>query len=286
LLNLYFQIEIEKLVKKSHALLKESKTIQQQAEQTLLQALGLENWQPTQALSNTRKASDVFATQRMDAEYYQAKFDELEAKIAETHTLGVLSDFLTVNQRGTQPSYAESGLPVINSKHVREGEVLLSSDNRFAFLSDKDNALTIKKSDILINGTGVGTIGRSAPYLHEREAIPDNHVTVLRTEAFNPIFLSVYLNSIAGKYQVEKYFKGSSGQIELYPTDIGNFYVPIVESSIQIQIADFIRKRFTLKAKSEQLLEAAKRAVEIAIEDSEEAAMHYLEPFMQEGDLS
>ena len=73
---------------------------------------------------------------------------------------------------------------------------------------------------MLINGTGVGTIGRSAPYLHNENALPDNHVTILRTKNLNPIFLSVYLNSIAGKYQVDKYFKGSSGQIELYPKDI------------------------------------------------------------------
>ena len=273
---------LEKIFNQIFTLKKQAHNLASQAENLLLQQLELENWQPRQALSNTRKASDVFATQRMDAEYYQAKFDELEAKIAETHTLGLLSDFVTINQRGTQPNYADDGLPVINSKHVREGEVLLSADNRFALLPDKDDALTIKKGDVLINGTGVGTIGRSAPYLHEQKAIPDNHVTILRTDKIDPIFLSVYLNSIAGKYQVEKYFKGSSGQIELYPTDIGNFYVPIVESSIQIQIADFVRKSFTLKAKSEQLLEAAKRAVEIAIENSEEAAMHYLEPFLQD----
>lgn len=278
-----FQEEIEIIIKSAEILKDRAKKQHIQSIFTLLNKLNITSFSKNIENINIKSFKESFlSTGRLDAEYYQAKYDELEAKIAETHTLGLLRDFVTTNQRGTQPNYAEEGLPVINSKHVREGEVLLSDDNRFAILPDKDDALTIKKGDVLINGTGVGTIGRSAPYLHEEEAIPDNHVTILRTDKIDPIFLSVYLNSIAGKYQVEKYFKGSSGQIELYPTDIGNFYVPIVESSIQIQIADFVRQSFTLKAKSEQLLEAAKRAVEIAIENSEEAAMHYLEPFLQD----
>jgi len=215
------------------------------------------------------------ASGRLDAEYYHPKFDELEAKIAKTYKLARLKDFLTLNQRGTQPNYAEQGLPVINSKHVREGEVLLT-DSRFATLSDKEEPLIIKTGDVLINGTGVGTIGRAACYLHEQNALPDNHVTILRTDSINPIFLSVYLNSIAGKYQVDKYFKGSSGQIELYPKDIDNFYIPLINEETQNQIAELVQQSFTLKAESERLLATAKRAVEIAIETDEQTAMAYI----------
>ena len=216
------------------------------------------------------------ASGRLDAEYYHPKFDELEEKIAKTHEMGKLKDFLTLNQRGIQPNYAEQGLPVINSKHVREGEVLLT-DNRYAILSEKEEPLIIKTGDVLINGTGVGTIGRAACYLHEQNALPDNHVTILRTDTINPIFLSVYLNSIAGKYQVDKYFKGSSGQIELYPKDIDNFYIPVISEDIQTQVAALVQQSFTLKAESERLLAAAKRAVEIAIEENEAVAMAYLD---------
>ena len=100
---------------------------------------------------------------------------------------------------------------------------------------------------------------------------------ILRTDKLNPIFLSVYLNSIAGKYQVDKYFKGFFGQIELYPKDIDCFYVPLVDETIQTEIAALVQQSFTLKAESERLLEVAKRAVEIAIEQDEKAAMAYIE---------
>jgi len=273
----HFQDEINRVISSSKQNISTSKVSYTQAETLLLDTLGLADFLPSSEAVNIKSFKSSFAaTGRLDAEYYQPKFDELEAKIAETHTLVPLSSVLTLNQRGTQPDYAEEGLPVINSKHVREGEVILS-DNRVATVSDKEAPLLIQNGDVLINGTGVGTIGRSAPYLHDQYALPDNHVTILRTEKLNPIFLSVYLNSIAGKYQVDKYFKGSSGQIELYPKDIDCFYVPLVDEAIQTNIADLVRQSFILKAESERLLEVAKRAVEIAIEQDEQTALDFIE---------
>ena len=126
-------------------------------------------------------------------------------------------------------------MTVINSKHVREGEVLFT-DNRCAYLPEIANPLTIQTDDVLINGTGVGTIGRCAPYLYEQQALPDNHVTILRTDLLDPVYLSIYLNSIVGKLQVDKHFKGSSGQIELYPNEIGQFLVWNAPEDIQQEI--------------------------------------------------
>jgi len=270
------QLLVEHVFKSSVEIEKKAKSTYTQAENLLLTALGISDFSPSTKNTSEKTFKNSFlATGRLDAEYYQPKFDELEAEIAKSNELAQLIDFLTLNQRGTQPNYAEQGLPVINSKHVREGEVLLT-DNRFATLSEKEEPLVIQKGDVLINGTGVGTIGRSACYLHEQNALPDNHVTILRTDKINPIFLSVYLNSIAGKYQVDKYFKGSSGQIELYPKDIENFYIPIISAGTQTQIADLVQQSFALKAESERLLAAAKRAVEIAIEENEDVAMAYL----------
>lgn len=270
------QSKISQLFKKSVEKTAYTKSTYSKAETLLLDALNLTDFSPSTENNNIKLFQESFGvTGRLDAEYYQPKFDELEAKIAETHELVSLGSLLTLNQRGTQPDYSEAGLSVVNSKHVREGEVVLS-DNRFANLPNKENSLYIQKGDVLINGTGVGTIGRSAPYLHDQNAIPDNHVTILRTDKLNPIFLSVYLNSIAGKYQVDKYFKGSSGQIELYPKDIDCFYVPLVDETIQTKIAALVQQSFTLKAESECLLDVAKRAVEIAIEESEAAGLEYL----------
>ncbi len=247
------------------------------AETTLLQTLGLDNWQPLEPQSYVRNSVDAFTTGRLDAEYFQPKYAKLIELIESTGQASPLANLLHTNQRGKQPEYSESGLPVVNSKHVINGEVRVDADNRYA--TSSDSSLLIEPGDVLINGTGVGTIGRAAPYLHPFKAIPDNHVTILRPHkgSIDPVYLAVFLNSLAGQLQVNQRFRGSSGQIELYPNDIAQFSIWVAPENIQAQVRQSVEASFQAKQRATQLLDAAKRAVEIAIEDSEAAALAYLE---------
>lgn len=271
-----FQNRIGDIFQKIFEGQKKEKSIYGEAEMRLLETLGMVNYSPSVATVNIKSFKNSFGrTGRLDAEHYQPKYEALYQALAKNNRVFKLGDRLSFNQRGTQPDYADEGLPVVNSKHVQRGQVNMG-DTRFANMPDKTNAVVIQQGDVLMNGTGVGTIGRAAPYLHPEKALPDNHVTVLRTDAMSPICLALYLNSIAGQYQVDQHFKGSSGQIELYPADIANFWCPELDKSIQQQIDKLAQQSFKLKSKSERLLEAAKRAVEIAIELDEAAGMAYL----------
>jgi type I restriction enzyme M protein len=128
----------------------------------------------------------------------------------------------------------------------------------------------------VINGTGVGTIGRCAPYLYRQKALPDNHVTILRTDLLDSVYLSIYLNSIIGKLQVEKHFKGSSGQIELYPNEISQFLVWNAPKSVQKKIRNKVEESHQKREQSKQLLEIAKIGVEKAIETDEATATDWI----------
>lgn len=256
----------------------ESRSALSKVESKLMKAIGLESWQAPEPLSYIRRSSDAFASGRLDAQHFQPRFRALRDFIVATGQGVGLADWLNENQRGKQPEYAEDGLPVVNSKHVLRGEVRLDGDNRKASFADDD--LLIHQGDVLMNGTGVGTIGRVAPYLHAERAIPDNHVTILRPKpGLDAVYLSVFLNSMAGQWQVEERLRGSSGQIELYPTDIAQFTVWIAPPSVQNEIRRSVEKSYEQKQRATQLLNAAKRAVEIAIEDSEAAAFEYLGAF-------
>ena len=271
-----FQNSLDRVVYKSFSNKEFSSAKLLQVDTLLMDSLGLTKFAPNLKSINIKSFKDSFArTGRLDAEHYQPKYEALYQELAKNNRVFKLGERLSLNQRGTQPDYADEGLPVVNSKHVQRGQVNMG-DTRFATMSDKANAVVIQQGDVLMNGAGVGTIGRAAPYLYSDKALPDNHVTVLRTDVMSPICLALYLNSIAGQYQVDQHFKGSSGQIELYPTDIANFWCPELDQSIQQQIDKLAQQSFTLKAKSERLLEAAKRAVEIAIEQDEVAGMAYL----------
>jgi type I restriction enzyme, S subunit len=255
---------------------RDAESLMRAAESTLMHALDLDNWQAPAPLSYVRNSREAFAVGRLDAEHFKPKYGELITRLVKTGNAVRLGDLLTVNDRGNQPDYADEGLPVINSKHVIGNEVRLDSDNRKAIASTAK--ILIEPGDLLMNGTGVGTIGRSAPYLHAGKAIPDNHVTVLRPKpnTVDPIFLAVFINSLAGQMQVEQRLHGSSGQIELYPSDIADFTVWIAPDTTQREIRLAVESGFASKRRATQLLDSAKRAVEIAIENSEAAALAYL----------
>ena len=271
-----FDSELQRVVELSERCYLEASNKVQTAEQALLHALGLDTWTPPEALSYVRASSEAFAAGRLDAEHYQPRFAALLALIDATGHGAKLGDCLTENKRGKQPDYADAGLPVVNSKHVLRNDVRLDADNRLATFAVDD--LLISQGDVLVNGTGVGTIGRTAAYLHECQAVPDNHVTILRpNKDLDPVYLSMFLNSIAGQFQVEQRLRGSSGQIELYPNDIAEFRVWVAPKALQQSIRKQVEHSFAQKQRATQLLDAAKRAVEIAIEDSEAAALAYLE---------
>ncbi len=160
----------------------------------------------------------------------------------------------------------ESGLPVINSKHVQPNRVLLD-DNRFAAPSPDEN-LRIRYGDTLLNGTGRGTLGRAAPYLTDGTAVSDNHVTILRSADLDPVYLSLYLNSAAGQMQVEMHQRGSSGQLELYPFDIRKFLIWPAPKEFQQELRELHDKAAAAELESKRLLEQAKTRVEQLIEEA------------------
>ena len=107
--------------------------------------------------------------------------------------------------------------------------------------------------------------------------MPDNHVTVLRTSRVDPIYLAVFLNSLLGQLQIERHIKGSSGQIELYPNDIAKIVFWDAPDQVQTDVRDAVLSAFREERRARDLLDAAKRAVEIAIENGEPAALTFLD---------
>jgi type I restriction enzyme, S subunit len=241
----------------------------------LLTALGLADWKPPSPMGYLASSSEVLAAGRLDAQYFNPKYDEVHARLKSVGGDLLLSDALAFNSRGRQPQYADSGLQVVNSKHVRTNRVILDVENRFGI--EAGSPVIIQQGDVLLNGTGVGTIGRAAPYVYEAKALPDNHVTVLRPHTIDPIYLSVFLNSQLGQLQIERFISGSSGQIELYPSDIAKIIVWDAPKKVQMEVRGAILSAFDQECSARELLDRAKRAVEIAIEENEAAALRYLE---------
>lgn len=238
-----------------------------QAQQLLESELGLDKLRFDKPVGYTARFSELELSRRFDSEHYWPAFENLKTNLPKQVRLVPLGSLLTYCQRGKQPVYSGNGLPVLNSKHILENKITLEG-NRFA-KPNPVSSLQIQYGDVLINGTGRGTIGRTAPYLtNEHQAIPDNHVTILRSPTLDPAYLSFYLNSKAGKLQVEKHQRGSSGQLELYPFDIRKFQVWEAPETIQQKIRRLYDQATESAKRSRDLLEQAKSRVEQLIEEA------------------
>jgi restriction endonuclease S subunit len=170
-----------------------------------------------------------------------------------------LSNLTTHLQRGLSPKYADSGIPVINQKCIRNGQ-LNYQDIKFhnkdkTYSSEKE----LVKDDILVNSTGVGTLGRVARFLNKNELmLADSHVTIVRPdkEMIDPTYL-FYVLRLNEKAIVEL-GSGSTGQTELSRMALGSLQIPLPEKNTQRYIADTlscIDEKITANGKLSKTLE-------------------------------
>lgn len=276
ILSCSFQKQVEDIVLSAHSNLSKSNSLYSELQNLIMDKLGLNDWQPCNNIVNIKSLNESFLScGRLDAEHYQMKYDELEARIRMV-PYKTISEIQLFNARGVQPDYVEEGcVSVVNSKHILEDGLDYDNFERTTetFLVSQKRA-QINYGDILIYTTGAN-IGRTQAYLKHNHALASNHVNILRVKGVNPIYLALVLNSPIGRQQTEKLCTGSA-QVEIYPNDIEKFVVPILDETIQETIASKVLESFALKTESKRLLNVAKEAVEIAISDSEEKALQYI----------
>jgi type I restriction enzyme S subunit len=157
-----------------------------------------------------------------------------------------LSDITTELRRGISPKYVEEGgVSVINQKCIRNHEInyLLCRRNNPSLRKVDGRELLI--GDVLINSTGVGTLGRMAQVNHLPEmTVVDSHVTVVRPDQ------SKYPAYIFGRMMltmenhIESLGEGSTGQTELSRKIVAEQKV-LIPSLEALQMANRELKSFT-----------------------------------------
>jgi len=258
--------KISKSVRLSRQLMLDSESLYHKGQNLLESELGLDKLSYQKPVGYTAQLSEIEQSRRLDSEHFYPAFYNLVAHLPDHINLVPLGTQLNFCQRGKQPVYSKRGLPVVNSRHVQNNKIVLEG-NRTA-IPNPNTELQIRHGDILMNGTGRGTLGRVAPYLVDMQAIPDNHVTILRSPTLDPAYLSFYLNSQAGQLQVETHQRGTSGQLELYPFDIRKFLVWVAPEGFQKGIRNLYDQAAANEQQSKELLDQAKTRVQQLIEQA------------------
>ena len=280
-----FQCLIRKIVKYGVDYNNKSKDIYKDAEQLLLSELGLLNWKPKHQFSFIKDYSETQEVERIDAEYFQPKYYFLikEFKKNKYDTLDNLTELIG---HPSNPPYAkESDLNktfIITQKHLRnyfldddfwKDEKALFTTNEFI---NKNKQYILKKDDILLYSVGA-YIGKANIFNYNLKSTLGSFLTLLRInrKKINPYYLLVLLNTSLGIMFSKRYQRGIAQQY-LYPYDIKKIIVPLIDKNIQEKMEIKMLESFNHKSKSNQLLEIAKRGVEIAIEENEERAKKWI----------
>lgn len=248
-----------------------------QAESLLLNELGLYNWHPTEANTEVKSFKNSFLQSgRLDPEYYQPKYDVLTAKIKQAEHYK-LSDLVKI-KKSIEPgsaAYLDDGIPFIRVANLSkfglsEPDIHLSVTHQ----QDLEN-LFPKKDTILLSKDG--SVGIAYKVEEDLKVITSGailHLTV-KSEKIIPDYLTLVLNSVLTQLQAERDAGGSIIQ-HWRIGEIENVLIPVIAMDKQQQIAQLIQQSFFLKKQSEELLQTAKQAVELAIEEGEERATEFI----------
>ena len=289
ILSPHFQNQIESAVKTAHNCLENSAVQYQQAEKLLLQHLDIEGWQPANQNVSIKTFANSFGTSgRLDAEYYQPKYEELEAKIKQkgAKKLGELVLFQKSIETGSD-AYNEIGIPYvrvsdINKQGISQPNVCISEAYYHANKKTLDN-LFLKKDTVLLSKDG--TVGIAYKISDDLKMITSGallHLFIKDYKTILPDYLTLVLNSIIVQTQAKR-DSGGSIIVHWRISEIENILIPILPLPLQEQIANLVQASFNLRGESTRLLAAAKTGVEIAIEQGEEAGALYL---AKEGQIS
>ena len=167
----------------------------------------------------------------------------LKREIPEAWEVKKLIDVTSLIRRGISPQYTDnSGIPVLNQKCVRDHKISFDDSRRHKIELDDEDERLLKPFDVVVNSTGVGTLGRVAyvKRLPEKKTTVDSHVSIVRAnhELLSPQYLAWKLM----KHQpvIESAANGSTGQVELSKSFLEDIDVIIPAEPVTQKFDTFI----------------------------------------------
>ena len=254
---------------------------QKEAEDTLLEALVLADWGPPEPLSYTARANDAFAAGRIDAQYFMPAKEKVRRSLAAMpgSSLGERMDSI-------RDMFVPNRVPTtmkLRNYDVTDALVpLLDAEKETSFAAEIGSIKkTFKDGDVAIS--------RLRAYLKEIAvvrrcddipSVGSSEFIVLRPKNgqsdISPETLMVFLRS-APVQTILKWCQDGSQHPRFSERDLLSIPVPDAVAEVSEQITTIVKEGFAARHQACQLLEVAKHAVEIAIENGEAAAMDFLD---------
>lgn len=218
---------------------------------------------------------------RLDAEFYQPKYDMLFDKLSEftTFQLGGKNGLVDI-KKSIEPGsdyYQEEGIPFIRVSDIDKFEIGEPNIKLPHDVVTNAESLYPQKDTILFSKDG--SVGIAHKVQEDMKAITSSallHLTIKNTDVILPDYLTIVLNSPIVQLQAERDTNGAIIQ-HWRPSDIEKVVIPVLDMEVQKEISEKVQESFELRKESKRMLECAVKAVEMAIESDENTAIRWLE---------
>ena len=251
------------------------------AEAALSGALGLADWSPPELLAYSAAATAIRAAGRFDAQYFMpAKTQVIEA-LAALPGSSVGGVFDSVREL-VDPS-RQSPLGLVRNFDVTHAlEPVLDGEQDLVDAADLGSVKKrLRRGDVVIS--------RLRAYLREiaivdcsdeHPAVGSSEFIVLRPKAPNcgipPATLMIFLRSQPVQ-TILKWCQDGSQHPRFSESDLLSIALPDAVASASPTVEVIVADALSARQDARKLIAAAKRAVEIAIERDEAAALHFLD---------
>ncbi len=276
-----FEKRIAQVVHTSRNTQEQSEHKQKEAEGTLLAALGLADWTPPEPLSYTARASGVFAAGRLDAQYFMPAKEQVLRSLAKMSGSNLGERMDSIRDIFT-PKLAPATMKLRNYDVTDALVPLLDPEKDPSFAGEigsikkifKDGDVAISRLRAYLKEIAVVRTSDDIPSVGSSEFI------VLRPKKsprdISPETLMVFLRS-APVQTILRWCQDGSQHPRFSEADLLSIPVPDAVAGVSRKITTIVKDGFAARYQARRLLEAAKRAVEIAIENGEAAALAFLD---------
>lgn len=167
-----------------------------------------------------------------------------------------LKDITMLIRRGISPDYVDNeGMLVINQKCIRDHKISFDVAKRHSKVLNDERVLRL--GDILVNSTGVGTLGRISyvKRLPEKKVTFDSHVKLIRADTTQILDEFLALGMLGYQPYLEASANGSTGQAELDSAILENLEIAVPHIEDQEKFINNIRPLIEKVALSETEIE-------------------------------
>ena len=186
--------------------------------------------------------------------------------MTEDFRLYKLEEICLLINRGITPKYVkDGGILILNQKCIRNGCINFSLAQRTDIEKKIPENKIVMLFDILVNSTGVGTLGRVSQITNLQESCTvDSHITIVRANSklVYPYYLGFILRNNQGL--IEDLAEGSTGQTELSRKRLGELTIklpPLAEQKAIAHILGTLDDKIELNRKMNETLEAIAQAI-------------------------